>query len=228
MEQLNQWVLDLQKSFVEINYVQFALNLLLTALLSAGIGLFYVRFGNAAGNRKKFALTFLPLALTTMLIIFIVKGSVALSLGLVGALSIVRFRAAIKDPEELVYLFLNIGVGLAAGAGEILTAGGSVIFILAILLVQSAARGKKWGRSEARMHLHISTSVKDIAAISGILTATLPFVELRRADDTGARMEFSFLVQPRTLADLDTVRNELQKKDAGLTLSFIEQRDPAA
>ena len=50
--------------------------------------------------------------MTTMLIISIVKSSLALSLGLVGALSIIRFRAAIKEPEELAYLFLAIGISI--------------------------------------------------------------------------------------------------------------------
>lgn len=51
------------------------------------------------------------------LVIFVVKSSLALSLGLVGALSIVRFRTPIKGPEELVYLFLSIAIGLGFGAG---------------------------------------------------------------------------------------------------------------
>ena len=63
-----------------------------------------------------------------------VKSSLALSLGLVGALSIVRFRAAIKDPEELVYLFLCIAIGLALGAEQpllaIALAGVSTVFIV--------------------------------------------------------------------------------------------------
>jgi hypothetical protein len=58
------------------------------------------------------------ITMTTMLIITIVKASLALSLGLVGALSIVRFRAAIKEPEELAYLFLAIAIGLDFGAGQ--------------------------------------------------------------------------------------------------------------
>jgi hypothetical protein len=62
------------------------------------------------------------LALVTTGVIAVVKSSLALSLGLVGALSIVRFRAAIKDPEELVYLFLCIGIGLALGAEQPLLA----------------------------------------------------------------------------------------------------------
>ncbi len=55
------------------------------------------------------------LTVITLLVISIVKSSLALSLGLVGALSIVRFRTAIKDPEELIYLFFSIAIGLGMG-----------------------------------------------------------------------------------------------------------------
>ena len=58
------------------------------------------------------------LSITTTIVITVVKFSLALSLGLVGALSIVRFRAAIKEPEELVYLFMIIGIGLASGSAQ--------------------------------------------------------------------------------------------------------------
>jgi uncharacterized membrane protein YhiD involved in acid resistance len=69
-------------------------------------------------NRAQFANSFLLLGMTTCVIIIVVKYSLALSLGLVGALSIVRFRAAIKDPEEITVLFLVIAIGLSFGANQ--------------------------------------------------------------------------------------------------------------
>src|SRR3990172_4743800 len=82
-----------------------AFNLILSLALSTGLAWFYTRFGRALSNRARFAQTLPILSVTTALVISIIRGSVALSLGLVGALSIVRFRTAIKDPEELLYLF---------------------------------------------------------------------------------------------------------------------------
>ena len=67
------------------------------------------------------------------LVILIVKSSLALSLGLVGALSIVRFRTPIKDPEELVYLFLSIAIGLGYGSGQTLTT--TIIISLIFLFI---------------------------------------------------------------------------------------------
>ena len=69
------------------------------------------------------------------MVITIVKSSLALSLGLVGALSIVRFRAAIKEPEELVYLFLIIATGLGCGAGQLkITLIGILVAIMIIII----------------------------------------------------------------------------------------------
>ena len=72
------------------------------------------------------------LSAVVFLVIVVVKSSLALSLGLVGALSIVRFRTPIKEPEELVYLFLAIAIGLGYGAGQVLI---TTILSLSILLI---------------------------------------------------------------------------------------------
>ena len=105
-------------SYSVVDHGHFLLNALLVVLLSWILSRYYKRYGKSVGNRSSFSNNFMLLALTTMLIIYIVKSSIALSLGLVGALSIVRFRAAIKEPEELTYLFLVIGIGLGMGADQ--------------------------------------------------------------------------------------------------------------
>ena len=104
---------------IQIDISGFVLSLICSVILSLLIQIFYVRFSSTLSNRMNFSKNFVILATTTCIIIVIVKNSLALSLGLVGALSIVRFRAAIKEPEELVYLFLVIAVGLGCGAGQI-------------------------------------------------------------------------------------------------------------
>jgi hypothetical protein len=104
---------------IQIDLNSFVLSLICSVILSLLIQLFYVKFSSTLSNRINFSKNFVILGTTTCIIIVIVKNSLALSLGLVGALSIVRFRAAIKEPEELVYLFLVIAVGLGCGAGQI-------------------------------------------------------------------------------------------------------------
>ena len=75
--------------------------------------------------------------------ITVIKFSLALSLGLVGALSIVRFRAAIKEPEELVYLFFIISIGLANGANQFLLSTISTLIIIFFLFLRNFYQSKK-------------------------------------------------------------------------------------
>ena len=82
-----------------------------------------------------FALTLVGLSLVTTLVIMAVTSNVVLSLGMVGALSIVRFRAAIKEPVEIVFLFWSLAVGIVIGAGMIpLAVIGSAIIGVILLL----------------------------------------------------------------------------------------------
>ena len=87
-------------------------NLAVGAVMALLLRWHFREFGSTLSNREEFGQVFPCILLTTFLIISIVKSSLALSLGLVGALSIVRFRTPIKEPEELDYLFIAIAIGL--------------------------------------------------------------------------------------------------------------------
>ncbi len=127
-------------------------NLLVGAVLSGIVSWYYVRFGEALSNRVKFARLLPVLCLIMILIITVIKSSLALSLGLVGALSIVRFRTAIKDPEELIYLFLIIAIGLGLGADEWLV---TVIATCAIMVVLVATRTRSLRSQKHNLYLNI-------------------------------------------------------------------------
>ena len=112
-----------KSSFLE-NVTQFsAVDTLIGMLFALVIGLFifvvYKKTFNGVMYSSGFALTLVGLSLVTTLVIMAVTSNVVLSLGMVGALSIVRFRAAIKEPIEIVYLFWAIAAGIVIGAGMI-------------------------------------------------------------------------------------------------------------
>ena len=117
-------------------------------LINLGIGIplalllrwHFERFGSTLSSRGEFAQVFPFIMLTTTLIITVVKSSLALSLGLVGALSIVRFRTPIKEPEELAYLFFAIAMGLGLGADQTIPTVVAGLAILAIVAVMRYAR----------------------------------------------------------------------------------------
>ena len=119
----------------EENSLMVIINFCMCALLAFILRAFYVRYSTSLTGKNHIG-TILPiLALIIFLVILVVKSSLALSLGLVGALSIVRFRTPIKEPEELVYLFLAIAIGLGFGAGFTIITTAVVLSILLITYV---------------------------------------------------------------------------------------------
>ena len=99
----------------QVMTLRFAINLLVGGLLALAIRELYRRYSSTVTNREPFA-NMLPLfTLSTIVVISVVQYSPALALGLNGAMSIVRFRTSIASPEELVYLLLCVGLGVALG-----------------------------------------------------------------------------------------------------------------
>ncbi len=121
--------------FGPIEPVQFIIALCLS--LAIGVGIFFVYKHTFAGvlYSKSLAFSFVLIALVTTLVIMAVSSNVMLSLGMVGALSIVRFRAAIKEPVDIAFLFWAIAVGIVNGAGMFgIAVLGSAVIAAAILI----------------------------------------------------------------------------------------------
>ena len=210
---------------VQIPIASFVVNLLLAALLSIILSRIYVRFGNALSNRKLFGRNFLLLTMTTMLIISIVKSSLALSLGLVGALSIVRFRAAIKEPEELSYLFFAIAIGLGLGADQRTITIAAFIVMVAILIIS-----KKCSRHiEDNQNLFLTISSRNLPKIKlEQIVETLKkhclAVNLKRFDETKEVIEACFLVEFHNIEDLNKAKSGLQQLNDSVKISFLDNK----
>ncbi|MCK5359842.1 MAG: DUF4956 domain-containing protein, partial [Gammaproteobacteria bacterium] len=126
------------------------MNLAIGAALSLVLRWHFKQFGSTLSNREEFAQVFPFVLLTTVLIISIVKSSLALSLGLVGALSIVRFRTPIKEPEELAYLFIAIAMGLGLGANQTVN---TVVSGLGILVIMALFKRQRKDIGDKNLYL---------------------------------------------------------------------------
>ncbi len=220
----------IQEKYIEeftnnVPFDEFLFNILIVALLTTILRFYYIRFGNAISNRRKFANNFLPLALGTLLIIMIVKSSIALSLGLVGALSIVRFRAAIKDPEELTYLFIAIGLGLAGGANQPILAIVAFLLIVSLLYINRLFIGKAGFKKEDKLFVNISTDEEDLNKITALLTDTFSYVELKRLDTLEKGMDISFVCKADSMDQLTKAKNEISQLTEKTRLSIVDQPD---
>lgn len=200
------------------------LRLLIAAVLGMMLSQAYVRFGQSLSNRAMFARNFIVLTVTTTLIISIVRSSVALSLGLVGALSIVRFRAAIKEPEELAFLFLAISVGLGLGAGAAVITIVALILILALVAVRSLLYRRP---GPPNLYLTVSspaTSNLTASQILEILATTGAAATLKRFDQTPDQLEAAFVVDFKEVSHLEQFNQQLRALSPGVKISCLDDR----
>ncbi len=175
-------------SNIDIDFGNFFIALLLSLILAYLVKLTYIKVGRALNDKDYFSDTFIPLAIITTLVITVIKFSLALSLGLVGALSIVRFRAAIKEPEELVYLFFVIAIGLANGANQFLLSILATIIIIIFLSIRNIYQNKKKNNYEFNSDANIlsiniiDNNKKNIDVIVKKIKPNFKYLKLKSAN----------------------------------------------
>ena len=115
---------------------QVVINMLVTFLLAMFIYFIYKQTYSGVMYSKSFNVTIVLVTTVTAMVMMVIGSNLALSLGMVGALSIIRFRTAIKDPKDIGFLFWGIAVGLSAGTGSYSIAiSGSLIIAIVLFLL---------------------------------------------------------------------------------------------
>ena len=130
------------ESVTEFSPMDVLLGMVVALIVGLFIFVIYKKTFTGVMYSSGFALTLVGLALVTTLVIMAVTSNVVLSLGMVGALSIIRFRDAIKEPMEIVFLFWSIAVGIVIGAGMIPLAviGSAIIGVVLLLFANRKSR----------------------------------------------------------------------------------------
>jgi hypothetical protein len=203
------------------------INLAIGALLALVLRWHFRRFGSTLSNREEFDAVFPFVLLTTVLIITVVKSSLALSLGLVGALSIVRFRTPIKEPEELAYLFMAIAIGLGLGASQTMP---TVVASIGILAVIAALR---WTRSEeVNKSMYLSMHSPDqgkrnpdefLKQLNEAITQNVTGSDLRRFDVQDESVEATYRVDIGGADQLSALTHELRQRFPTMGVTFLDQ-----
>ena len=106
------------KSFGQYNVPKMALALLVALIVGIVIYCVYRRFYTGVVYSRSFAVTLVGMCVLTCMVTLAISTNIVISLGMVAALSLVRYRTAVKDPMDLLYLFWAITSGIAAGAGD--------------------------------------------------------------------------------------------------------------
>jgi hypothetical protein len=215
---------------IEINLSNFTINLIVVSILSYLIRLIYNKYSHSLSNKDYFSKNFVVLGITTCLVITIVKSSLALSLGLVGALSIVRFRAAIKEPEELVYLFLVIATGLGIGANQLNITIVGVITALIIIIFFNFFSTKKIQNIDLNIfqlsiifNQKISNEV--FSKILMILNKNCKEVDFVSMSSEKRETSIHFEIFPNSAKSISIIDKELNKQVRNLKVVFSRKEN---
>jgi len=208
-----------------LSLVNLLINLAIGVPLAVLLRWHFERFGSTLSNRAEFSQVFPFILLTTTLIITVVKSSLALSLGLVGALSIVRFRTPIKEPEELAYLFFAIALGLGLGADQTVP---TVVAGLAILGIVSVLRFARTAREATKLYLSVdlegaASEHERIDALSEVIARHVRTSDLRRIDARQGSLEATYYVDVDESNRISALIDELNRSFPGIGVSFIDQ-----
>jgi uncharacterized membrane protein YhiD involved in acid resistance len=206
---------------------ELLLNIAIGAVLAVIVRWHFQRFGSTLSNRDEFAQVFPFVLLTTILIISIVKSSLALSLGLVGALSIVRFRTPIKEPEELAYLFICIAIGLGLGASQTVPTVVASLCILAIMAVLRWAKRDDFGRQlflSLDWHSEAATSQQgQLDAINSVVLKHVAKSDLRRFDVRDQLLSATYVLGLTQEESLNALSDDLRASFPNINVTFLDQ-----
>jgi hypothetical protein len=166
---------------------------------------------------------FLLLIPSMILIITIIKSSIALSLGLVGALSIVRFRTPIKEPEELLYIFVAIAVGLGLGANQVMVTVLGFGVIVATLIPFALTKKTLLTSNSNLVDLILQLpedSTLGLADIEQLLQQQGFTYKLKRLYQNGNRVELLIDTLKIELSRLDTLKASLAERNIEFEISL--------
>lgn len=132
---MRELIYQLSEQSPNLNLSEIAINLLAATAIAFAIFISYWYTHVGTAYSKKFNISLVTLTVITTMVMMVIGNNIALSLGMVGALSIVRFRTAIKDSRDTTYIFWAIVAGIASGSGAYLVAaiGSIVVFIILLL-----------------------------------------------------------------------------------------------
>ena len=210
-------------SMTQLDLITTLFSFIMCILMSFIVRDFYIRRSFSLTGKMHIGSIIPVLSAVVFLVIVVVKSSLALSLGLVGALSIVRFRTPIKEPEELVYLFLAIAVGLGYAAGQILI---TTVLTLSILFVVYIWLSNRKIIKTSEYNLVVKWTKSDIMFedISKEIIPVVQSLKLVRLDKTRSNSTSVMLVVPDEESPIDAIINKLYALDQDMKIIFFEAK----
>lgn len=179
-------IFNLIKDQQTLSWEQVAANILVSGILGFLIFISYMISHRGTIYSKKFNVSLVVLTVLTSMVMTVIGNNVALSLGMVGALSIVRFRTAIKDSRDTVYIFWTIIVGICCGVGDFIVAGIGSAFVFILFLILGAIknnnrmlviiRGNRTKEAQIQAVMYKFFGAKAVLRVKNSTTESIEFI----------------------------------------------------
>ena len=207
-----------------VNVNDFVISLVTAIILGLLTTLHFKRIPTTVSSKGNLIILLPFIALVVCVIITIVKSSLALSLGLVGALSIVRFRTPIKDPLELSYIFLAIAIGLGTGAGQLLTITVGTVFVLVVLGIHMKFTKNK--KDKGYLSISIDNfNIVDLKIVQDLLAKHLQYIDMRKFSYAESRLDMILLSDITNVEDIKNITHELQNLYTQVSITVLDTSD---
>ena len=173
---------------------------------------------------RRFAVSLVQMTLVTTMVMCVIGNNIALSLGMVGALSIIRFRTAIKDSRDATYIFWAIGIGICCGVSDYITATIGSAFIFVVLVLFGSVRDNE------RILLILHTDGKNQEQLNILIRLMFAGkAKLRVYQSTGGNAEVIYEISDRLLKRAEakggSIAPRLEKLEGVSSISFMRQEE---
>lgn len=207
---------------VDLTPGQIALSFLLAFALAFIWATVYRKTHSGVAYTRSFFLTLMMISPIVTMVMLAIGSNVALSLGLVGALSIIRFRTVIKDAKDMTFLFLAIGIGLCCGANAWMVAVIGTVMVSLITIVMSKIGHGRVGSADYIL-IFRSNQKEPWSAVSSSAQDMISWKQLRGATDvdSGKEFEYTYNVRLASKASPEHVVNEFGKNGAIRQVTMI-------
>lgn len=221
---MREQILNYMAQQQAIEPTQLIFNMTVAVVLGIIIFITYRLTYSGVAYSKKFNASLMMMTLVSTLVMTVISNNIALSLGMVGALSIVRFRTAIKDPRDTTFIFWCIGVGICCGVSFYTVAAVGSAYIFAVMVVLGRVH-----TVEKRLLLVRAgrTAEKDIESAVYLY---LKKVELQAKDTTGDEVEYIYILSDKTLQraqkiNEDSITDKLYAIEGVRMVNLVAQND---
>ena len=221
---MKEYIMNYMAQQKTIEPVQLIFNMTVALVLGMVIFITYRLTYSGAAYSKKFNASLMMMTLVTTVVMTVISNNIALSLGMVGALSIIRFRTAIKDPRDTTFIFWCIAVGICCGISFYTVAAIGSIYIFAVMLILGRVHTVEKRLLLIRAERAVEKNIESVVYLY------FKKIELQAKNTTGDEVEYIYVLSNRTLLQAqknneESITDKLYAIEGVQMVNVIAQND---